>query len=194
MSPLVRHIGVAVLLVLLSIPLHAQSMPPTSLRSALTWSFSSSRTFQDTTVRAAAVDSSDVRGSRSPALAVALSAVVPGAGQIYAKRYWTLPFVWGFGYWFIRQYRAADSKYVEWRSSYTDAVATSPPPGLTLTDIKRIRDFYRDERDRFAFYLAITYVLNIVDAYVGASLYNFDVGENLGATRNLQLRLNIPLR
>ena len=149
---------------------------------------------QDTSVGAAAADSSNVRGTRSPALAIALSAVVPGAGQIYAQRYWTLPFIWGFGYWFIRQYRAADSKYVEWRTSYTDAVAASPPPGLTLTDIKRIRDFYRDERDRFAFYLAITYVLNIVDAYVGASLYGFDVGENLGATRNLQLRLNIPIR
>ena len=54
------------------------------------------------------------------------------------------------------------------------------------------RDFYHDERDRFAFYLAITYLLNIVDAYVGASLYNFDVGDNLGG--GTSVKISVPIQ
>jgi hypothetical protein len=131
---------------------------------------------------------------KSPALAIVFSALVPGSGQIYAERYWTLPLIWGFGYWFVRQYISTDRKYDEWRSKYSEllALGTSDPP--TEAYAKYVRDFYRDQRDGFAFYLALTYVLNIVDAYVGASLYNFDVSADLGGTSNVRFELRLPLQ
>jgi len=132
-----------------------------------------------------------LRPSRSPALATVFSALVPGSGQIYAERYWTLPLIWGFGYWFVRQYISTDRKYVEWRAKYSETL-TSSISGDAYA--KYVRDFYRDQRDSFAFYLALTYVLNIVDAYVGASLYNFDVSEDLGGTANIRFELQVPLR
>jgi len=133
------------------------------------------------------------RSSRSPALATIFSAIVPGSGQIYAERYWTLPLIWGFGYWFVRQYIATDRKYDEWRVTYSERLA-SEVSGPNVDYAKYVRDFYRDQRDSFAFYLALTYVLNIVDAYVGASLYNFDVSEDLGGTSNVRFELRVPLQ
>ncbi len=132
--------------------------------------------------------------ARSPALATILSAAVPGAGQIYSQRYWTLPLIWGFGYWFVRQYIGQDRKYDEWRARYTATINTPAygPGGDAYA--KYVRDFYRDQRDSFAFYLALTYVLNIVDAYVGASLYSFDVSEDLGGTANLRLQVRLPVQ
>lgn len=133
-------------------------------------------------------------GSRSPFLATVFSAVVPGAGQIYVERYWTIPLIWGFGYWFVRQYNFADDKYDEWRATYSRSLTVGPFAGTGDPQAKYIRDFYRDERDRFAFYLAITYVLNLIDAYVGASLYSFDVGEDLTGERQVRVEFKIPLR
>ena len=133
------------------------------------------------------------RSSRSPALATVFSTIVPGSGQIYAERYWTLPLIWGFGYWFVRQYIATDRKYDEWRVTYSERLA-SEVSGPNVDYAKYVRDFYRDQRDSFAFYLALTYVLNIVDAYVGASLYNFDVSEDLGGTSNVRFELRVPLQ
>lgn len=132
----------------------------------------------------------DQQAMKSPALATLMSAVVPGSGQIYAERYWTLPLIWGFGYWFVRQYISQDSKYNEWREKYSQSLAK----GAEDAYAKYVRDFYRDQRDSFAFYLALTYVLNIVDAYVGASLYNFDVSDDLGGTANIRLQLRLPIR
>lgn len=137
----------------------------------------------------------EVRSSRSPALATMFSAIVPGSGQIYVERYWTLPLIWGFGYWFVRQYIAADRKYDDWRVKYSDMLAGgSPPDDRYVKYTKYVRDFYRDQRDSFAFYLALTYVLNIVDAYVGASLYNFDVSGDLGGTTKVRFELRVPLQ
>lgn len=133
-------------------------------------------------------------GTRSALWATLFSAVAPGTGQIYVQRYWTIPLIWGFGYWFIRQYNFADNKYDEWRATYSLSLVQGPFAGNGDPQAKFIRDFYRDERDRFAFYLAITYVLNLVDAYVGASLYNFDVSEDLTGGNQIRMEIRIPFR
>ena len=43
---------------------------------------------------------------------------------------------------------------------------------------KDIREFYRDQRDLFAIYLGLTYLLTLVDAYVDAHLFDFSVTES----------------
>ena len=191
MRAILLHTGVLLFLSFAAVPSLAQFrsdiQTEKSIRSALAVDSSSgpNSVFQDSI--------SDPKSIKSPALATVFSALVPGSGQIYAERYWTLPLIWGFGYWFVRQYISTDRKYDEWRAKYSESLTlgTSGPSGDAYA--KYVRDFYRDQRDGFAFYLALTYVLNIVDAYVGASLYNFDVSGDLGGTSNVRFELRLPL-
>jgi hypothetical protein len=84
-----------------------------------------------------------------------------------------------------------NDRYTQARSKYQESVLAGENKGQGNERFLYERDFYRDERDRFAFYFALTYLLNIVDAYVGASLYNFDVGDNLSV--GASLKISIPL-
>jgi hypothetical protein len=130
------------------------------------------------------------RSTKSPTTAILLSAVLPGAGQIYTGGYWKVPIILGFGGYFAYEWTRMEDHYSSARSKYTESVVQGENGGLGNAQFLYERDFYHDERDRFAFYLAITYLLNIVDAYVGASLYNFDVGDNL--TGGTSLKISIP--
>lgn len=125
-------------------------------------------------------------------MAMALSALLPGAGQVYVHRYWTIPVIWGFGGYFGSIWVKANNLYVNARDKYQESVRRGENNGLGSDQLKFERDFYRNQRDRFAFYFVLTYALNILDAYVGASLYSFDVSDDLGG--NVSLRLEVPLR
>ncbi|MBM4160715.1 MAG: hypothetical protein FJ217_06420 [Ignavibacteria bacterium] len=139
----------------------------------------------------AASDTVQLR-AKSPTTAVLLSAVLPGAGQIYTQRYWKVPIIVGFCGYFVYQWTKANDRYLSARSKYTQSVERGESGGQGSAQFLYERDFYRDERDKFAFYFALTYLLNIIDAYVGASLYTFDVGDNLGT--GAVVRLSIPFR
>jgi len=145
---------------------------------------------QDTTQQR---DRKDVE-TKSPALAMTLSALLPGAGQFYTERYWKIPIIYGFGAWFAVNWKKADDLYRQYRDEYSASVASREFLGKGDEQLRFIRDFYRNERDRFSLYLGLTYLLNIVDAYVGASLYSFDVGEDLTGGANLRLNVRLPLR
>jgi hypothetical protein len=121
-----------------------------------------------------------------------MSAVVPGAGQVYVHRYITIPIIWGLGYYFASSWQHQNHLYFQYRDAFTRSVAQDTVNHQGDSQLQSARDFYRDDRDKFAFYIAITYILNIVDAYVGASLYSFDVSDNLGGSAALRVR--IPIR
>ncbi|MGB2866992.1 MAG: DUF5683 domain-containing protein [Bacteroidota bacterium] len=141
-------------------------------------------------IRAGRIAVVDEERSRSTGLAMGLSALLPGAGQVYVQRYWTIPVIWGFGYYFSRLYFKSADLYKDYRDQYGRSVLADTA-GVGNTFLRDVRDFYRDERDRFAIYMALTYVLNIIDAYVGASLYGFDVSDNLGGQATVKLRLPV---
>ncbi|MBM4165428.1 MAG: hypothetical protein FJ218_00645 [Ignavibacteria bacterium] len=121
------------------------------------------------------------RQSKSSTQAVLLSLALPGLGQIYNESYWKTPVILGFVGYFGYVWKQENDLYhkyqTEYRNNPFDAQA------------RRARDFYHDERDRFAWYLGVTYLLNAVDAYVDSQLFDFDVGENLN-THSLQLQLH----
>jgi len=127
--------------------------------------------------------------TKSGNLAMLLSAVAPGAGQIYAHRYYTIPLIWGFGYYFISVAIKAEHQYMDYRGRYSESVRLDTLTHAGDQDIKGVRDFYRNQRDEFIFYLALTYLLNIVDAYVGATLYDFDVSNELGGSAAIRFRI-----
>lgn len=118
---------------------------------------------------------------KSPWGAVLRSALIPGWGQFYNESYWKIPVVWGFAGWFIYNWIDTNNKYEKNRDLYIE----------TDSRIYLIRrDFYRDQRDNFAIYLALTYLLNLVDAYVDAHLFDFSVSEDY-LTRMPQFNIRI---
>lgn len=119
------------------------------------------------------------RGRKSGWLAVGLSAVLPGAGQAYTENYWKIPVIWGLGGYWIYEWTRNNDRYRDFRDQYSQSMTLFPPYGDER--LLNLREFYRDQRDSFTWYLGLLYFLNIVDAYVGAQLYDFDVGPDLGA-------------
>jgi len=103
---------------------------------------------------------------KSPTGAILRSAAIPGWGQIYNQSYWKAPIIWGAMGWFIYGWIHNNNNYIDYRDKYL----------LTgLENDKRVREFYRDQRDLFAVYIGLTYLLNIIDAYVDAHLFDFDM-------------------
>jgi hypothetical protein len=135
---------------------------------------------------------SDEKHAKSGNLAMLLSAILPGSGQVYAHRYYTIPLIWGFGYYFVSSAIRANNQYMDFRGKYAESVRLNTINHSGDTNSYRAREFYHDQRDEFIFYVALTYFLNIIDAYVGATLYDFNVSEDLGG--NAKIRFRIPLR
>jgi len=109
--------------------------------------------------------------TKSPWGAVVRSVILPGLGQVYNKAYWKVPIIWGFLGWFGFNWWQNDKNYKEYQKLYNESVWRGGENFL----YKRIREFYRDQRDLFAIYIGLTYFLNLVDAYVDAHLFNFDL-------------------
>ena len=106
---------------------------------------------------------------KSPWGAVGRSAILPGWGQFYNENYWHIPVIWGLLGWFGYQWILNNNDYKIYRDEFIET-------GDNNDKLKR--DFYRDQRDQFTIYIAITYLLNLVDAFVGAHLFDFSVEED----------------
>lgn len=129
---------------------------------------------------------------KSTTIAMFGSMVLPGAGQMYNESYWKTPVVWGLGYYFYSVYRRQDDLYRTYRFQYDTSITSAQPGGDT--DLRNLRDFYKNQRNEFGWYLAITYIVNVVDAYVDAALFNFEVSPNLQGTNDWRMRIRIPIR
>ena len=134
---------------------------------------------------------SDEKQAKSGNLAMLLSAILPGSGQVYAHRYYTIPLICGFGYYFFHQFKYADNTYSKYKSLYSQSLIDSSQFYFQRSYYDS-RETWHNFRDEMGFYLALTYFLNIIDAYVGATLYDFNVSDELGG--NAKIRFQIPLR
>ncbi len=132
------------------------------------------------------------RPGKNPWVAVGLSAALPGAGQIYTRSYWKPPIIWGFGGYWIYEWTQMNSLYHDYRDQFSKSITPSTPSGNPYA--KTLEESYRDERDKFAWYLGALYFLNLVDAYVTASLFDFDVGSDLGMNGKAEPRLVATVR
>lgn len=121
--------------------------------------------------------------SKSPWGAVARSALIPGWGQFYNESYWKIPIIWGTAAWFVYNWVDNNNLYNDYKSLYQTSGSEY---------FRRLRNFYRDQRDKFTIYLGLLYLLNLVDAYVDAHLFDFNVNENMGRN-DFQLNLRIKL-
>ena len=148
-------------------------------------------TYEDS-LPAAKVDSL-IKAQHSPRKAAVRSAIIPGWGQIYNRKYWKVPIVWGAlgvtGYIFFNNlYTYQDLKF-----SYAAKYKASVPP-YDSTDYFKIKDkympidqealrtgrnIYRQYIDYAAVFFIIFWGLNVVDAAVDAHLKAFDISPDL---------------
>jgi hypothetical protein len=148
-------------------------------------------TYEDS-LPAAKVDSL-IKAQHSPRKAAIRSAIIPGWGQIYNRKYWKAPIVWGaLG---VTAYIFVDNlhTYKDLKFSYAAKYKASVPP-YDSTDYFNIkdrympidqealrvnRDLYRKYVDYAAVFFIIFWGLNVVDAAVDAHLKAFDISPDL---------------
>lgn len=123
---------------------------------------------------------------KEPWKAVAYSAVLPGAGQFYNESYWKIPVIWGLGGYFVYELIDNNNSYLDYKDQYLNSQTPENPDGNL--SLKSLRDFYKDQRDNFIIYSVILYVVNLIDAYVDAQLYDFDVSDKLKISLNAEKR------
>lgn len=143
----------------------------------------------------------------NPTRAVLYSAILPGLGQIYNRAYWKLPIVYG-GFmgciyavtWNNRNYKDYSTAYLdlmndvrdhpndpkEWSSSWVDIAKKNgrdPEEFITNTrlqdNIKSRKDYFRRYRDLSIIITVGVYAICMIDAYVDAQLFDFDISPDL---------------
>ena len=122
----------------------------------------------------------------APSKAAFYSAVIPGLGQVYNKKYWKVPVVYVALGTSIYFYADNNKKYHRFRDEYKKRLnGTSlyeADDYFGRLDNNRLiegQKFYQRNRDLSALITAAIYILNIVDANVDAHLMQFNVNENL---------------
>jgi len=139
----------------------------------------------------AAPDTTVYHPTKSPLTATLLSAALPGAGQFYNESYWKVPIVLGFGVYLFSNWLDNNRRYQDYKTQYEASIATNPPDGDEA--LLSSREFYKDQRDSFTWYLVIWYFVTMADAYVDASLYDFNVGSDL-SLQTLPVLSPVPVR
>ncbi|MBR6685948.1 MAG: hypothetical protein IKL69_00895 [Paludibacteraceae bacterium] len=129
--------------------------------------------------------------------AVWLAAVVPGLGQIYNRQYWKVPIIYGGTLGLVYGITWNDRMYVDYRKGYVDLMDKDPntnyfehllPSGVVLDNsnssyytkiIKTKLDNYRRYRDLCIIGTAVLYLMSIIDAYVDAQMFDYDISPDL---------------
>jgi len=149
------------------------------------------------------VQPSELRWKPDPLKSVWLGVIVPGLGQIYNRSYWKLPIVYGgfmgCGFAISWNHERYSSYTQAYRDIVTDAgnLSSDPtrsynailPEGYTIERLggesgytailKDRQNMYRRYRDISIVVAIAVYALSIIDAYVDAQLFDFDISDDL---------------
>ena len=133
----------------------------------------------------------------NPRRAMWLALVMPGAGQIYNRKYWKLPIFYGGFVGCAYALRWNNMMYRDYSQAYLDIMDDDPNTqsynqflllGTKITStnqsqwqevFRKRKDRYRRWRDMSFFVMVGVYALSVIDAYVDASLSEFDISPNL---------------
>ncbi|NLI71370.1 MAG: hypothetical protein GX361_01395 [Bacteroidales bacterium] len=134
-----------------------------------------------------------------PLRSVWLGAVIPGYGQIVNRKYWKLPIVYGSFLGCAYAISWNNSRYVSYKNAYRDISDSDPttnyhlkilPRGYNIENfpggistytarLKSAQDQFRQWRDLSIIISVGVYALSILEAYVDAQLYDFDITPDL---------------
>ena len=121
-----------------------------------------------------------------------LAMVFPGAGQIYNRKYWKLPIVYGGFVGCAYALNWNSKMYKDYSQAYLDIMDDDPntksfedflPLNFNISGqeerykeiFRKRKDLYRRQRDLSIFSFIGVYLLSIIDAYVDAELSDFDI-------------------
>ena len=132
-----------------------------------------------------------------PQRALWMAMVIPGGGQIYNRKYWKLPIVYGGFVGCVYALMWNNMMYKDYQPDYLDIMDDDPTTasynkflhlGRTITPeneeryksvFKSRKDRYRRWRDLSFFCMVGVYVVSVIDAYVDAELSEFDISKDL---------------
>jgi len=119
----------------------------------------------------------------SPKKATIMSAILPGLGQVYNKKYWKVPIVYatiGTSLYFAF---SSQQNYSDYKTAYVNRIngGADSPEFSNISDENLLSsiDYYKRNRDLSYIFVGLFYVLNIVDASVDAHLFTFPKNDNL---------------
>ena len=133
----------------------------------------------------------------NPQKALWLAIVLPGAGQVYNRKYWKLPLIYGGFVGCIYALQWNNTMFKDYSQAYLDIMDSDPSTEsynqflhlgtkITSSNIKQYQDIFRRRKDRYRrwrdlsfFCMLGVYALSIIDAYVDASLSEFDISDKL---------------
>lgn len=160
----------------------------------------------DSTVVAPATEtkSTKSRFRPDPAKATWLAIAIPGGGQIYNRKYWKLPIVYGGFVGCMYAYNWNNQMYTDYKQAYLDIMDSDPNTksyegffrkgydyeankSYLQNVFKKRKDRYRRWRDMSIFVTIGVYLISVIDAYVDAQLSSFDISENLDLSISPQL-------
>lgn len=133
----------------------------------------------------------------NPTRALWLSLIIPGAGQVYNRKYWKIPIVYGGFLGCVYALSWNGQMYKDYSQAYLDIMDDDPntnsyldmlPINYDITGkeerfkeiFKNKKNFYRKYRDLSIFCMVGVYLLSVIDAYVDAELSSFDISKDLG--------------
>lgn len=139
--------------------------------------------------------------SLAPAKAAFYSAILPGLGQAYNKKYWKIPIVYAAIGVSLYAYSWNNKEYNSYRDAYKSRLAGNTDDEYYYLDEDRLisaQEYYQRNRSISLFVAIGFYILNIVDANVDAHLQQFNVNDNLTLspeidTKNINNKPNFGL-
>ena len=130
-----------------------------------------------------------------PSKAAFYSAILPGAGQFYNKKYWKIPIVWGAIGTGIYFYLRNDKQFDRYRDAYKRRLAgftddefsdANGNPLISNDGLIWAQQQFRRNKEVSLLVTIGLYALNIIDANVDAHLLQFNVDENLSLSPHYQ--------
>jgi hypothetical protein len=119
----------------------------------------------------------------APRKASILSAVLPGLGQAYNRKYWKIPVIYSIAGGLSYLYISNHEKYSFYRKNLKylndDDPSTVNETTYNTQDLIDLKKYYKKYSDFAVIGLGLLYVLNIIDANVDAHLRTFDVSDDL---------------
>lgn len=132
----------------------------------------------------------------APAKAAFYSAILPGLGQAYNKKYWKIPIVYGALGTGIYFYARNDKQYNRYRDAYKNRLAGLPDEFTNNTTGEELltndalidaQKFYSKNKEISLLVTIGLYVLNIIDANVDAHLMQYNVSEDLSLSPDVKI-------
>ena len=124
------------------------------------------------------------------------SAIVPGLGQVYNKRWWKVPLIYGGFVAFVKAYQDNNNQYhtflseVQYRLANNGNPANPDYAAYSFEGLVKIKDNFRRNKELSIIGGVVVYAVNIIDAYVDAKFFRFDISENLSLQLKPTLQTN----